>query len=863
MTVTWITPAGNLGILSETVTTEIPLLATSDSGTVSYSLISGRLPRGMRLDNNVIKGSPVEVTKFTLSRFVIRAADDQGISDRTFELYVDGADIPLWITGEGFLNVGQGESYFVLDNAEVNFQLEATDSDVVAGDKLEFFLMPNGGQLPPGLRLSRSGLISGFTDPIFAVEYSPEVIGAYDTGSFDTKPLDVVRNNSNGYDTFFYDDQTFDYNEPSRSPRKLSRFYTFAVAVTDGVNVETRIFKIYVVTEEFLKADNNIIQVDTNLFQADASSFRSPLWITNSNLGRYRANNYLTIFLDVYNPPSLPGTITYFLLPKNPDGTDSLLPEGMFLDSTSGDIAGRVPYQRRITISYKFTILAVNFFEEIAEINYTIRGSWSSTQQYFANDAVLYQNNLYIARDRNINTLPTNINIWIPGTSSAEKTFNIDIFGEIESSIEWLSDENLGIVKPDIASDVFVEAKNLLNTNGGIVYSLISGELPPGLTFLPNGLISGKLKQFADQAGKGLTRFYDLVSNQRDFSVVFDDLETTFDKIYRFRVRARDSSQASELLKDFYITAEDKNPKTFANLYLLALQPKIKRGIWFDFITDSSIFDNADIYRPGDTNFSIQTEIKMLLFAGIESTQAVKYVQAMSRNHYRKRILFGNVRLAKAKDPLTQQTIYEVVYVEVLDDLEKNRVSISETVDLPDRINSPVLVSYDAIRVDSDVPLVSDRDHQRIFPNSFDNMRKRIRSVGERNREFLPLWMRSIQDQALYELGYTKAVVICYAKPGRGATIVSRIKAKTEFASRGVFSNTIQYQANDSVEYIGEYYTAKIPSFGIVPTNTDYWNKNFNFRSLDFEVDRYLIDNIDSVAQDKYLAFPQTGEKLP
>jgi hypothetical protein len=863
MTVRWITPAGNLGILTERNITEIALSATSDYGDVTYRLISGRLPRGLRLADNLIKGSPVEVTKFTQSRFVIRASDNESISDRTFELYVDGADIPIWITREGFLNVGQGDAYFVLDNALVNFQLEASDSDIVAGDTLEFFLMPNGGELPPGLSLSKSGLISGFTDPIFSVEYRPEIVGAYDTGSFDTKPLDVIRNNSNGYDTFFYDDQNFDYNEISRAPRKLSRFYTFAVGITDGENIETRIFKIYVVTEEFLKADNNIVQVDTNLFQADASAFRVPLWITNSELGKYRANNYLTVFLDVYNPPSLPGTITYFLLDRNPDGTDSILPDGMALDSTTGEIAGKVPYQRRITITYKFTILAVNFFEEIAEINYTIRGNWNSLQTYLTNEAVLYDNNLYIARENNTNVIPTEFNVWIPGTSASDKTFTIDIIGEIESSIEWITDENVGVVKPNLPSDIFIEARNLLNPNGGIVYSLVSGVLPPGLIFLPNGLITGKLKQFSDSAGPGLTRFYEIIDGQRDFSVAFDGDDTTFDKIYRFNIRARDSSQASELVKNFYVTAVDDNAKTFGNLYLLALQPKEKRLIWFDFITDSNIFITDDIYRSGDPNFGIQTEVKILLFAGIESTQAVKYVQAMSRNHYRKRVLFGDVKLAKAKDPITQETIYEVIYAEVLDDLEKNRVSISDTVNLPDKINSPVLVSYDAIRVDSDIPLVSDKDHQRIFPNSFDNMRKRVRTVGDRNREFLPLWMRSIQDQATYELGYTKAVVICYAKPGKGRSIVSKIKLRTEFASRGVYSSTIQYQANDSVEYIGEYYTAKIPSFGIIPTNLDNWTKNFNFKSLDFESDRYLIDNIDSVAQDKYLAFPQTGEKLP
>jgi hypothetical protein len=252
------------------------------------------------------------------------------------------------------------------------------------------------------------------------------------------------------------------------------------------------------------------------------------------------------------------------------------------------------------------------------------------------------------------------------------------------------------------------------------------------------------------------------------------------------------------------------------------------------------------------------------MFAGIESVEAVTYVQAMSRNHYRKRLLFGDLKVAKAKDLLTQETIYEVIYVDVIDDLEKNGKSISSTVQLADYINSKVIVSYDAIKVDSDIPFVSDADHQRIFPNSIKNMRRRIKNVGERDREFLPLWMRSIQDTSNYELGFTRALVLCYTKPERSADIVAKIKGKTTFASRGSWSNVINYTVNDSIEYNGQYFTCIQNNKNITPDkDTNYWVKNFNFKDIDFTADRYLIDIIDGQIEDKYLAFPQRGEKLP
>jgi len=306
--ITWQTPEGRLGIVTERVILNIPLQATSNVGPVTFSLIAGRLPRGLRLDAGVltdstyldstqtsvyIKGSPTEVRRYTESRFVIRADDGEDIEDRTFQIDVDGSDEPVWITKEGFLNVGQGENYFVLDNAQVDFQLEAEDVDENAGDTLEYYIVPNGGELPPGLSLSRTGRISGFTDPVFAIDIAGP--GGYDSAPFDIMSLDIAESRSNGFDSYLFDNVTYDYNEPSNAPRRLSRFYTFIVGVSDGANEVRRLFRIWVVTEEFLQADNSIVQVDTNLFRADNTGDRVPIWITESNLGRWRANNYLTV----------------------------------------------------------------------------------------------------------------------------------------------------------------------------------------------------------------------------------------------------------------------------------------------------------------------------------------------------------------------------------------------------------------------------------------------------------------------------------------------------------------------------------------------------------------------------------------
>jgi len=823
--ITWITPAGSLGTLTERIIIDLPLSATSDLGTVTMTLLAGSLPRGLRLSSNSINGSPTEVKVYTTSRFVIRASDGVDIEDRTFSLSVDGSDAPIWLTQEGFLNVGPAEAYFVLDNAQVNFQLEATDTDLIAGDVLEFYLVPNGGLLPPGLSLSKSGVISGFTDPIFALEYLRDASGGYDTAPLDVTPLDFVEARSNGFDTFVYDSQYFDYNEPSRSPRRLSRIYTFIVAVTDGVHTETRLFKIYVVTEEFLQADNSIVQVDTNLFTSDANSDRTPIWITESNLGRFRANNYVTIYLDVYDPPSLTGTITYFLLATNADGSQSQLPPGMNLDSVTGEIAGRVPYQARVSRTYTFTMRAANFPSSLAYANYTLKGTWNNSTNYLVNDAVIFLGIIYICTVSHLNRLPTDINYWIAGVSTVDKEFSVEIVGEIDSAVAWITASDLGTIKPNQPSQKFVQAETLLY-GGRIGYEFVSGTLPPGLTFIPTGSIEGKVKQFADDAGPGLTRFYERADSlapaedsstlSKNFTGSFDGNVTGFDKKFTFTIRARDSVNFATLNRTFNITVVAENSNTFANLYIKAFQPKSKRLAWYNFITDATIFQPSDLYRYGDPNFGVQTALQVLVYAGIESVEAVRYVQSMSRNHYRKRLQFGELGTAKAKDARTQETIYEVVYVNIVDPLEKNGSSISGTVNLPNNISSPVLISYDSIKIDSDIPLVSDRDHQRIFPNSFKNMRRRMAETGLDDREFLPLWMRSIQDTASYETGYVKALPLCYCNPGASLSVLARIRAS-----------------------------------------------GFDFKTIDFVADRYIIDIIDGEIEDKYLAFPQRGEKLP
>lgn len=835
MEIQWVTPAGNMGTIPETVAYSFQLVALSTLP-VTFKVLAGKLPTGLQLSSTgLISGTPHEVNKLTESKFVIRASTSNDIADRTFTLIVDGEDVPTWVTPSGFIPAGVIGTQYVLDNSYVDFQLEATDSDTLAGDVLTYRLLPNAGQFPPGLTLSPSGRITGYTQPILALDFQGVQAG-YDTTPWDTLPMDIVTSNATGFDDYLYDVGTYDYSVVDTTPVRLNRVYTFSVEVSDGFNTITRMFKIYVVTDDFLVQNNIPFQ-------------RVPIWITDPYLGRVRANNNITILLDVYDPPSLPGLLSYFLVPTNPDNTPSQLPPGLTFDVLTGNLQGSIPKQIPVTVRYQFTVMAVKFTNTIANESYDLIGDWSPTTQYYAHQAVRYSHNglvqIYICKATNINIEPIYTDYWYTSSTSATRTFSIDLIGEIESAIEWVTPPDLGTIQPYHQSTLHLEAISLL-PNAQVSVELKSGFLPKGLSLLPNGNIIGKAEENP--------RFYDVVNGINTFDLTFDMGTTTFDKTYKFTVTAHDATNVSEVDRTFSLTVADSTPTKYCNLYVKAFLSKEQRNEWYNFITDGNLFLSTEFYRPGDVHYGVQTELRTLIYAGIEDNDAVNFVQAVSRNHNKKQMLFGDIKYATAYDPNTQEPVYEVVYVEMIDDIAG--ISPETSQDLSDDLKAKVLTSISTITIDSDIPFVSDSDKQRVFPNSIENMRARIANSGVHTSSYLPLWMKGI-----YSAGYASALVLCYVKPGNAPNVLARIKAKLHTASRGNWTKEAAYQPGDTVFYLGFYYTCQFNNTNTKPTdNTINWIRNFDFKALDFTADRYVIDSISDAYPDKYLAFPNNRE---
>tara|TARA_B110000483_G_C18188936_1_gene540151 strand:- start:152 stop:2923 length:2772 start_codon:yes stop_codon:yes gene_type:complete len=690
----------------QTTTVSLPL----ENPVAATALISGALPNGMRLESNAIVGTPLQVARETTSTFVIRATLDSVINDRTFKIITQGQDAPTWVTKTDLLPVGIDGQYFILDSAPVDFQLVAIDADTSAGQTLEYFIGNKDGELPPGISLTSTGKLVGVVDPILAIEKA-SAAGNYDDSGYDFQGMSgydwSVRSN-NGYDSYFYDTTVYGLSLPTASPKKLNRYYQFTVSVSDRDTIARRTFRIYVVGDDFFRSDTTLMQIGTGTFTADISHLRTPVWITPRDFGYRRANNYVTLVLDIIDPNTLTGVVTYNLKSKNDDTTDSILPPGLSLDATTGEIAGVTPYQPAITTEYKFTINArrieideerIQFlqyaYEIIAQNSLQVKvnklGEYASRAvglefnidgyAYKAN-SISTANTLYdvLNIDKPLHralTKGTTIDLGTIGVLAQEtvekaKTFTIKLLGEIDSTIQWSTPENLGNISSNYVSTLSVLAKTTV-PNATLLYSLESGTLPPGLALSYDGEIIGKINSFETSVAPGLTVFD---SNQ--FSL--DGNDTTVDRKYKFTVKAQDQFGYSAIQRQFTITVADPGDKLYSNLHVQPFMKEAKRATFINLINDAEIFLPEYIYRPNDPNFGLQRKIKMLAYAGIETKAVDQYVAAMAKNHTRKSLKFGAIKTAVAKTPGTNNIVYEVVYVEMIDPYESAKGNVRKTI---------------------------------------------------------------------------------------------------------------------------------------------------------------------------------------
>ena len=810
-----------------TQSTGTTLLTTNEEETVSLGLplavgisptieiIAGALPPGLRIYQNNIIGTPLQVERTTTFTFVLRATVGTDVEDRTYRIVIQGPDDPIWKTKEGRLPIGNSpinNRYFILDNEIIDFQLEASDVDLPAGKSLEFWIDKGDGVLPPGISMSKSGKLTGVVEPLLALDKRSKV-GQYDTGNYDMYLHDFSNKS-----TLFFQGQLIS-NYVFNPPKKLNRYYEFKVSVSDGISVVKRNFIIYVIGEDFLRADNIVVQVATGVFTADNTYIRTPVWITPREFGYRRANNYITLFLEVLKNENQAGAIRYRLLDTNPeDSTTSEIPAGMSIDPVTGEIAGRVAYQPIITKEYKFTVRA---------------------------ELLLSENNK------------------IEVITFKDKTFTVNLLGEIDSSIAWISKSKLGSIPANQISVFRVQGETTV-PDAPLFYTLAGGRLPPGLSLEYNGEITGTVVQFGDSERNGLT-FFD------NDNMTFDNDTTSIDRTYTFTVEAKDRFNFSATKKEFTIEVIDDDDTQYSNLYMKPFLKQEKREAYREFISNPANFPPTAIYRPNDPNFGIQRDIKILAYAGIETSTLNQFTIASQKWHKKRRFNVGSLKSAVAKTPGTQDVVYEVIYVELIDpakakvgETKKTFVqqgSMQLKADLAQRNNHPtgtptlldssnvnrndeqykfttddtqldigdtvltnatnetltatentdtdpfVFGEHNVVKADSDAVLASGGQGKKYISN-ITNMQDSIKALGRTEYDFLPLWMRTPQVAGEQETGFVLAIPLCYCKPGTSNEIMVNLR-----------------------------------------------NRTYDFKDLDIEIDRYIVDSVVGNSNDQYIVF--------
>jgi hypothetical protein len=224
-----------------------------------------------------------------------------------------------------------------------------------------------------------------------------------------------------------------------------------------------------------------------------------------------------------------------------------------------------------------------------------------------------------------------------------------------------------------------------------------------------------------------------------------------------------------------------------------------KREEFRQFILNENIFDPKLIYRYWDQNFGVQSQLKMVVEFGLEQLDLREYAYSLRENFYKKRLFLGRPKLAIAKDN-NNNTVYEVIYIDVVDELVNNAgISANQ--------------------------VVYSITEEIYYPGSIDNMKGQLRTIVLEDMSYIkitddlqPRFMLTQTEGNFRTTTYLKVVPLCYTRPGKGVTVLNKIKTS-----------------------------------------------GFKFNNLDFEIDRLIIESCKDSATDKYLIFERQalGDLIP
>jgi len=837
---TWVTYQEFLGTITQRRPVNIPI--TTNGTDTRFRLIAGSFPLGTQLDiittatsattTAFIFGFPETVPTTTESRFVIRASNADGINDKTFKIDVTGGTPPLWATPEGLLPIGTSGEYFAINRQIVDYQLVAEANSLLGNMKLRYYIADGDGVLPNGLRLTEDGRIVG-TVAVVTVQ-----------------DVDVSSKQQFGFDLLRYDGFGYDLTPVADSNYNIPKFIPvheqFYVTASDGFNTTRQLFEIQIVDANSLRADTGYITADETYFLSNDSYLFAPNWLNPANLGVRRAAEYQIIPITLYDPTPNEGPVTWEwdAVTVNPEircYANSSIDPNTYRQTTN--LAGN----NRLSIKNSSSLPKVgqqfrfdSYASGVTTTTYVITTVTGNT-----NLCSLGFHQLHTSTNTLIDDIPDDTLFWIGSPSVHPKGFKLDttngnlygqipfipsynidykftvrmtrtngnnrdvtrydrvfsltLQGNVNTDLQWLTTSTVGVIKTGYQSELFVQAQHSTNPDIKMVYSLTDGQLPPGLTFKSDGTIVGKIP------------YKDSVTTVDAFS---DPLT---------------NEQFNEGRLDFTI---DGGESTVDRDYTFTIQAT-------DIYSSSAISKRFTIVL-GDNSLTPFSTLYVKPFMYKDKRKSYRYFINDSS------IFDPRVMYRPADPAFGIQSEIKLIIEHGLETLNlaeyvlgfqqyfyNKRFFFGDVKTLPAKDERGNYV-YDVVYVDIiDNQMIANRspNTMQFYINkniasyqiaSINNWQNALESIPILGRtimvdEYLrPRFMRTIQQTTGAPLGFIKAVPICYTKPGEGATVVKKINIS-----------------------------------------------GFDFKLIDFEVDRLIITNTIDSTVDKYLKFPITDVDTP
>ena len=785
----WTTPSGAIGTYPSQVAMSFQFVAsvTAPGTSITYAKLSGSLPPGLTINSTgLLSGTPAISTKDTAYQFVVRVTDDLGkIADRGFNITVSGVASPTFTTPTGTI---------LSTNDSTWIELPIEYSNPVSTNPISIRIVQ--GQLPPGLEINSNGLIRGYAKPpIINVNFPLITTSAVSTSNSQVTVLSTagmvvgrtviftgtVFGNVEENTTYFVrsiDSSTkFTLSQTKDGPQFALSDGTGDMAVT---LLQIQIGQPIVQTYSFTLQLTSVLGDAIESYYIVIANQNAP--ISEGGPGKPGNSRLPTVFntrpqtFDVAT--SDPTNYGYYVFP-NDDINQTYAPT---VNANIGKITSGEYFSFKM-LGYDFDNNALTY--RYVDLPLGLVGDpntgWITGTPVIANNS--------------ISNFSFSIDVFKSGfTNIASATFNFGftVVNNIIGDVTWVTPSALGSINNSTTSVLAVSA----TSDTELAYRVTSGELPPSLTLLDNGEIAG------------------IVAYQPTNIILAKDTNTTFN----FTIEAYSPLfPVISATRDFSLIVEQKFDQPTDTLYIKCVPSTTDRNLINSLLTNTTLIPTADIYRPTDLNFGKASSVIYEHAYGIYASDFEEYVAAITKNHYWRNIILGQLKTAVARNN-AGEIVYEVVYSEIQDNLVNPKgKSVSELVEWPRNIplnlgpwytsRTDLYTSYvdrslvgqnmqtqetieeQLLVSETNLNLLTEEGQPNyytsltpgfarlLYPNSLPNMRTRTgTNIGQEfDFNLLPRWMTSQQANGSM-LGYTPAWVISYCKPGTSAQIKTNIE---------------------------------------------------------------------------------------